>query len=29
MTKDKIKKALATCVGTSCNGCAYFGIPDY
>mgnify|MGYP002600900099 CR=1 FL=1 len=23
MTKDDIKKALATCVGASCDGCAY------
>lgn len=28
MTKDEIKKALATCVGASCGGCAYFGIHD-
>lgn len=23
MTKDKIKKSLAICVGPSCEGCAY------
>lgn len=28
MTKDEIKKALATCIGASCGGCAYFGIHD-
>lgn len=28
MTKDKIKKSLAVCVGASCEGCAYVGIHD-
>ena len=28
MTKDKIKKSLAVCVGASCDGCAYVGIHD-